>query len=410
MQRRSPYLQSCELMANFKPSGTKLPILLAIPVLVVFGVAAVWMLGPDDPDPPRPPGPPPEMNDPLSRPPDNTGTDPLTVDPGSIKRPTPGSGSPDSVEMADAMLNEAWNAMRSIRARLELKFKYAEYELDRGWTIGTVMRHPERLDGEHFKADDFVLSFPEGEEMIALVECSTAKGIRLPDGALSMRLNLQNGECEEGGTIYARNASGEVLLADEHYRWMSTMLQSAAVRHMLSHFQPDGEASSELFEYIREPFERTDLSSSSTGEIASFACRSVRGEPLAYPGVISIDYASEKITLSSVPSRDWMPLPKSAEDFSENYEWYMRWMAKRAIEIVRQEGHSREVTRQEFQYVEWYFTSSGVCPLDLNMIISKDDPLVVTLELRSSWGRQLPFKPVRYVAEPDKNRYGFEQD
>ena len=107
-------------MVNFKQSSTKLPILLALPVLALLGVAAVFLLGPDDPDPPKPPGPQPELNEPET-PPGNDGEDPLKVDPSTIKRPTPKPGAPESIDVAEAMYAEAFEHMRAVRARLELK-------------------------------------------------------------------------------------------------------------------------------------------------------------------------------------------------------------------------------------------------------------------------------------------------
>ncbi|MCA8913698.1 MAG: hypothetical protein KDB82_18585 [Planctomycetes bacterium] len=397
-------------MVNFKQSSTKLPILLALPVLALLGVAAVFLLGPDDPDPPKPPGPQPELNEPET-PPGNDGEDPLKVDPSTIKRPTPKPGAPESIDVAEAMYAEAFEHMRAVRARLELKYKYADYQLDRAWTLETVMRHLEKLDGEYFQRGDFRLSFPEGDEPEVLIECVTQKGAELPDGTLSLAVNLRTGKSAEQGVLYARNRQGGVLLnADDTWR-VRNLLQRCAIAHILAQLKHEGEGvapTDDLINSTWEHFEHDDFSITTRGQAVAFACRSIMGEPLAEPCVIDVDYARKRVSLSSMPSNPWPPGPESAESLQDSAEWYLRSIAESASALVKKEGHGEEVSLDELEVSPWYFTQMGVCPFDLTIRVKKGERVTVTLEIRSSWGRPLRCKYVRLIACPDQDDYRFE--
>lgn len=399
-------------MANFKPRSTKLPILLALPLLALVVVGAVLLLEPDDPEPPPPPNP--ELYDPEPGPAaDNGEPVPLEVDPNTITRPKPRPGAPETVELANAILDEAWSAMREIRARLELKYKYADYAIDRSWTISSVMRRPEKLSGTYFATEDFSIEFPESEDPFVEITCLTRKGLPLPDGTLTMTLNLRNGECTEAGTIHARSIRGGVLLPDDHYRSLTNVLQRAAISHMIRHSREDTPSATTLEDLTSIRYQRfsaEDFGLVAAGETVTVSCRSIRGEPLEYPCEIKIDYSSSHITISNVPSREWMPLPESRQDFEDSGDWYLRQMVEQVSALIAQEGHPRQVTLKELSVNDWFFVSCNACPLDLNISLSAADPLVVTLEFKTSWGRPLPFKAVRFVGEPDKDRYGFEED
>ncbi|MEZ5990732.1 MAG: hypothetical protein R3E76_00060 [Planctomycetota bacterium] len=399
-------------MANFKTRSTKLPILLGIPLLALLGVAAFLLFDPSEPEPPTPPNP--GLNEPEFEPPlGNTEPDPLVVDPNTILRPEPRPGAPESVELADAILEEAWTAMRQIRARLELKYKYADYTLDRTWTIAGVMRRPEKLNGTYFGIEDFSVVFPKGDDPFAEITCLSRKGQKLPDGNLIMTLNLRNGECTEAGTIYARSAGGGVLLPDDHYRVLTNVLQRAAISHMIRHSKQitsKADTIEELTSIRYQRFSVQDFHLEDSGDSVKLSCRSIQGQPLEYPCEIAIDYDSRRIVVSEVPSREWMPLPTGRQDFEDSGDWYLRQMVEQVSQLIGQAGHSRQVTLKELSVNDWFFVSCNACPMDLTISVSAADPLVVTLEFKTSWGRPLPFKTVRFVGEPGKDRYGFEQD
>ena len=398
-------------MVNFKQNSTKLPILLALPVLVLLGVAAVCLLGPDDPEPPKPPGPEPIINEPSTEPPGNDGKDPLDVDPSTIKHPVPRPGAPESVEVAQAMYAEAFEHMRAVRARLELKYKYADYQVDRGWTLESVMRHLEKLDGEYFLRGDFKLSFPEGEEPEVLIECATQKGAELPDGKLSLSVNLRTGESVEQGTILARNPQGGVLLNADDTERMRYLLLRSAVNHMLLQLQVKDDSlapTEDLIDSRWSHFEESDFSVTARGKTVTLACRTIKGEPLAEPCVIGIDYAGRRVSLSSMPSHPWPSGPDSVEAVTESGEWYLRQFAESAATLVNTEGHDETVTFAELNMSSWYFVQMGICPFDMTIKVEKGDKVKVTIEIHSSWGRPLPCKYVRLVAHPAQNDYAYE--
>src|SRR5690606_5711084 len=112
--------------------------------------------------------------------------DPLHVDPDKIIRPNPQPGAPATAALATEIEAEARAGQEAIRARLELRFKNNGYEVNREWTLASVMRKLDVLEGKHFAAGDYRLSFPDSEHPIARVECATRKGAALPDGPLLM--------------------------------------------------------------------------------------------------------------------------------------------------------------------------------------------------------------------------------
>ncbi|MCB9894150.1 MAG: hypothetical protein H6839_06870 [Planctomycetes bacterium] len=393
-------------MSKQHAKSLKLPVLIAlVAVLVLAGVGAFFLL-PDDPPPqPRPPVPLPESNDPdPGHPPD---TDPLTADPNARPRPKPKPGAPDRVDIAQAMENEVREVLDQIRARLELKFKYAEYQLDPTWTLEQIMRRLERLDGEYFKGTDYALELKNGDEPTAEISCVSINGLQLADGPLRMTLNLRTGKSEMSGRIVARDTSGRVLLPNSAYAQLTNIIESAALSHAgMQRNAESGKLAS--FENVMSPW-RPDpfvLSDFTAGPVAGreltaeFACRTIQGEELAEPAVMTVDYATKKITISPASAPAWMPVPKDREQFKEDCRWALRAIAMRLARDMKNRGAS-EPDLSKVESVDWFFSSIGVLPFELRVDAAPDAPGNVGVEISTNFGRPLPFKRLRYVAQLD---------
>lgn len=383
-----------------------LPLLLGVPVLALLGVAAVILLGPHNAPTPHAPAPNVSESDPPATHP------PRELPPPHIDQPPPQpehphAGTPDNVADADAMLEEARAAMRRIRGRLELKYKYAGYELDRNWTLDKILRHPERLNGKYFEVGDFALSFDPGKPLV-VIGCKTHKGEALPDGELSLSVDLSNGRSTEQGSLFAHVANG-VLLPDDARKEAVRILQRAVVTHMrASSKTADGVAGKGLdrSEADGTSFSPDDFTCTISGKTAAFACRTIKGRKLARPLVVTVDYAARNVKLSG----PWMRMKSTRDSFIQYGDYYLHLLAVQIAEIAKRKDHPRAVRLGELNLDDWFFNALGICPFDLKIEIGKDDPLRVTLSVATYFGQPLPFKELRYVAVPDQKHYGFEPD
>ncbi|MCA8916763.1 MAG: hypothetical protein KDB90_15325 [Planctomycetes bacterium] len=392
-------------MLKRQAQSKKLPLLIALlAVLVIGGVGAFFLLPEEPPPQPKPPAPIPQANEPgHQNPPD---TDPLTADPNARPRPKPKPGAPDRVDVAQAMANEVRDGLDAIRARLELKFKYAEYQLDRSWTLELIMRKLERLDGEYFLGTDYTLALPQGDEPVAEISCVTIKGAELPDGPVRLTVNLRTGESTTTGRIFARDKAGRVLLADAAYAQATRILQNAVLNH--ANMQADigdgilAPLENTLRAWRVDPFIDSDFKAA---EVAGrsltieFACRTVQGEELSEPAVITVDYGARSVVLSRVSAPTWMPMPSNREKFKDDCRWSLRAMTTQLARQLADGKSAEEVRVGGVNSLHWVLTSLGVLPFELKVEISADTPQTVAVEVSTNFGRPLPFKRLRYVAQ-----------
>lgn len=379
----------------------KLPLLLAVPVMLVLAAVAVFLLLPDQPPPPPTPDPAPLDNSGVAKPPDD-GEDPLPAEIDPRPRPKPNNGAPESGSVADAMLAEAWGAMEDIRSRLELKYKYAKYKLDRTLTLETVLRRLSRLDGDYFKGTDYALSYPESEEDLVQIECLTIEGRDLPDGPLTMTVEMRTGESTTEGTIFARNAEGYVVLGDSAYRALTVIMRES----ILDHFNVQNGYTEGLADLVAltpnevpEPFSTDDFKASSSGAMGyRLSCATVDGEGLAQPVVVTADYDVNTISITSIPSDDWMRPPDDRERLKNRIDWLLQDMARNALNQLEREIKAEDIRIYTLGASWWYFRWAELSPFDVKLEITPGDSPKVTLTVATSFGKPLPFKPVRFVA------------
>lgn len=397
-------------MATLKPRSVRLPLLIALPVLVLLGLAAVLLSGQEPPPPPRPPAP--NLPEPDNTPPPQPDADPLQADPDPQPRPI--SGAPATAQEAEEMADEAWGALENIRARLELKYKGAEYKLDRGWTIAILMRRLERLDGKYFKGTDFALGFPEGDEPVAVARCVTRCGDSLPDGELKLTVNLRTGITEKAGRLLARTPEGLLLLGEREYARLDEFLCEALFRHSERQQAQSGGGLAPLdglYDDPEEPFDAASLSAKAVANrplAVEFACRSVNGERLAEPAVITLDYADNTVSISSVSAKSWMPLPDDREAFKDQCRWYLRILAGTARNALEAGTPRDRITLTGEERFGWAMRYARLLPLDVKLTISEAEPWTITLEVATQFGRPLPFKSLRYVTGGKDGRDGWE--
>lgn len=388
-------------------SSVKLPLMIAAPVLLVIGGVAAFFLLPDPPAPPPQPAPQPLDNTGNERPPDN-GEDPLPVEIDPRPRPEPNNGAPDSAALADAMLEEAWGAMENIRSRLELKYKYAEYTLDRELTLEAVMRKLSRLDGTHFKGADYALSFPPGEGDLVRIECRTIETRPLPDGPLVMTVDMRTGETSKEGTIFARNTEGYVLLGDPAYRALTEIFQYAVNDHFsVQQETPEGLADVELLmpDEPEAPFKAGDFKVSKVGEMGfRISCSSVSGEAIASPVSLTGDYESNTISVSTAASEDWMRPPTNREEVKDRLDYVLRTMARAVFQQMDAGKKPAELRVYRLNAYYWYLRWAQISPFDIRFEVTEGETRKVTFTVATSFGKALPFKPVRYVATSGDER------
>jgi hypothetical protein len=369
------------------------PLLIALPVLLALATGAVLML---QPDPAPPPSPPPIENAPPELP-DNTPEQPL--EPERPISPSPPHGGPTSAAVADAMRAEARAALEAIRARLELKYKYADYSLDRSLTVESLMRKLERLDGEHFRGTDFHLTF--GEEVTAVIECRTAAGNELPDGVLSMRVDLRTGLSDLSGTIFARTHDGRLLPGAEDYRALSEFFSSCVLRHYST--QAGLENGIAPVNLPRRPdwLTEEDVRVTTDPEHRRYSLRieTLKGTALAEPLQVAVDYAAGTIEATEAASEEWLRGPEDREDFKSSIRWALYWTAMRASQLVMQGAEPASIRASSLGTSYWYFRRYGFTPFDVRVTIDATDAQApaVTLEIATSYGRPLSFNPVRFV-------------
>lgn len=374
---------------------------MALPVLLVLGTVAVFLLLPDPPAP---------LPSPIPQPLDNGGTtpwvddgdDPLPADPDLRPRPRPNNGAPDDASVADAMLEEAWSAMGDIRSRLELKYKYAEYTLDRSVTLAALMRKLERLDGKYFRGTDYALHYPEGSVDTVRIECVATNGRALPDGALAMIVDMRTGETQVEGTVFARNAEGYVLLGDEAYRELSRVFRESVLAHynlQQNEVETLVAVTRLVPEDIPEPFQPDDFKATAVGSMGyRLSCSTVRGEPLAKPVGISADYTANTISVTGVASDDWMRPPDDRERLKNRIDGLLDEMAHMALDQLKAGTKVDQLRIYLLGGSWWYFRWAELSPFDVKLAVIDGESPKVTLTVETAFGRSLPFKAVRFVA------------
>lgn len=393
-------------MAILKQASVKFPLLLAVPVLLVIGVVAVIMLQPEPPPQPKPPEPLP-LNDGPG--PSADGGDPL-IDPDPRPRPQPKPGAPTEITVAQAMEAEVDRAFEEVRARLELKFKGAEYVLDRTWTLEQVVRRTDKLIGTHFDATDYTLTFPQSDDALAEITCATVKGLALPDGPLVMRVNVRTGETSRTGRILARNAAGYVLIGETEYRLITDVLRGAVSEHLmrqrhvesgLAEFTPV-----ELRSESAMAVEDFTATPSKTGLGVVFACRTIQKAELAEPAVIVVDYGLRSVKISEVDNVGWMQFDLDREQFTRRSDWLLRNVTTYVTQQAANGAAIENIRVELADNNEWRWHYSSLTPFDIK--IAECSPERVVLEISTHYGRPLPFAKVRYVAEPAAGTYKFE--
>ncbi|MCB9934606.1 MAG: hypothetical protein H6840_02855 [Planctomycetes bacterium] len=313
------------------------------------------------------------------------------------------------------MADEAWAALDDVRARLELKYKQAEYRLERTWTVESLMRRLDRLDGKYFHGTDFTLSFPEGEEPVVEVACVSMDGAKLPDGELRMNVNLRTGRTTKSGCILARNTDGLVLLGERETKTLSDWMLHAVYAHLEAQTArtEDGLAPLEdLFEKgSPTPFLPDDFRATQVVErpmAIELTCSTLQGKQLAEPAVIVLDYAARRAKISGPKSAAWIPIPESREDFKERCLWLTRLLTRTARMNLDAGMQRQEVLDRFVVPTGWALRWAGILPFDIKMEISEESPWIITVEIVSSFSRPLPYPAPTYVSRQAKGQEGWE--
>jgi len=396
-------------MVKVKIGSAKLPLLLALPVLIVIGIVG-FALQPDDPPANHGPEPEPILDcGGPHLPPDNRGG-PIT-DPDPRPRPDAKPGAPTSAAEAAALELEAWASIEAIRARLELKYKYAEYQLDRGWTLEVVMRKLDALNTTNFAAADYTLTFPEGAEPGAVISCASRKGHKLADGALTMTVDLRTGRSVKDGRILARTADGYVLLGEGEYALMCELIRSAAAAHVVRQ-AASGEALAPVEGLIAQAgsFFAADFSAGASEASAlaiEIACRTFRGEPLAEPGVLTLDYKARSASLSRVSAKSWFPVPER-EELENVLRWRLRSIARWALTQVEGGKAAVDLRPEGGEQNAWLWQHMNLLPFDIQIVVDAAKPKRVELRIGTVYGQKLPFGRLTYVMDQEANTSGFE--
>jgi len=390
--------------------SARLPILIALPVLLILGAVAVVLLLPDPPTPPPAPDPRP-LDNTTEIPPADGGDDPLEYKPDPRPQPRPDHGAPDSAAKAEAMLEEAWGAMEEIRSRLELKYKYADYTLDRTLTLETVMRKLSRLDGAYFVGNDYALAFPEAEGDLVRIECATISGRDLPDGPLSMSVDMRTGETKRDGKLFARDANGHVLLSDTDCRTLTELLREPVLTHFAHQRALTGElapVTNLLPEAPPSPFSADDFKAIAVGAMGyRLSCHSVGGQTLATPIDITGDYATNSISVTSLPSRQWMPPPDDRESFKRRIQGLLDDVSRMAITQLENGTKVEDLRVYLLGGSWWYYRYADFSPFDIKLEVTDLEARKITITVAGSYGSPLPFKAVRFISDGsgDGNHY-----
>lgn len=386
--------------------SVKLPLFMAVPVILGLCFAVYFLLPPDTPAPPTS-EPLPLDNSPAALPPDNEPS-PLPVDVDTGPPTRTGFQSPRDPEVAAAMSEEAWLALGEIRSRLELKYKYADYVLDRNLTLDSVMRRPDRLKGNYFRPDDYELRFPAGDADLASIECRRVQGDELPDGPLRMVVDLRTGETKQEGSILARDAAGRVLLGADEYTVLWELMRSAILTHFRQQQNMENELSkgSVLPDEMPNPFTAEDLSFKPDGDLRYIlGCETLRGIPLAQPIRVVGDYSANTLSVTHVDSPEWNPLPTDRTEFEDRVEGLLEDIHRMVRIHLSAERKPEELRVYMLGGSWWYYRWAGITPFDVKIDVSSEDPRKITLRVATAFGRALPFEPVQYIAEaePDAN-------
>lgn len=390
--------------------STRLVILIALPATGLLILGVVWWMLPS----PRPPAPTPQPAPEPGMETDPHSPDIVEHDPA----PPPATNAPDSAVVAEAMKTEAFSSMKRIRSRLELKYKYADYKHDSAWTVKSVMRRPERLDGEYFLGMDFKLQFDDPEEPVVTLSAATAQGINLPDGPLTLTVDLSSGKSTEAGELYARDRNGRLLLSDEHYDEGSSVLMSA-LYHWVT-LQRLGESDDERrsdendrFErnlgYGLEEFDRDDLVVGKTlpnGKI-EFSLRTLKGQPMSWPCVLYVDQTNMSVEIAEAPSTAWMPVPSDAEWLKRYLSWRISNHCKDLLSSDS-DTESLLTTPSPDALPIYVLETSESLPSDWTIDLERGETTKLVFQLHSSFGRALPFGKLRYVYDVKANSGEFE--
>jgi hypothetical protein len=155
-----------------------------------------------------------------------------------------------------------------------------------------------------------------------------------------------------------------------------------------------------------EPFDATDFARTRAGSATEFACRTLHGEKLAEPAVITIDYTAGTAKISQVSAASWMPLPDDRKRYQDRCEWYLNALARHALKLVADGKPASDAMK--WQNISWMLSSTGLLPFDLKISVTDDTPRKAVIEIGSSFGRALPFRRLRYVTQEGAQKGAFQ--
>ncbi len=386
-------------MLNIPPIAsvpTQRLLVLVLPIFVILVAGTVYALLPDDtPPPPQPntgllPDP-----DPLPPPKPGPGPlEPLVTEPKGKRR----AGAPASLVEADAILREVNEKLSSVRARLELKFKVNEYLHDPAWTLEGVMRRLSTMDGTHFRAADYSLTFPDPAAPVAHISCNTRQGAALPDGPIVMVLNLKTGKSELKGDLLARDDYDRVYLSDN--------VASVAANEILGRFATDflkrtGGSVEHSPRYRRwrdeEVLARFNISAKMLSEdppVVEYACRTVAESELAEPMILRFDYGTWQMQRSECSCTAWQPAIPDRAEFCDQLRWRIASIAEHAASALRAGAQVTERTIGQTGVSPWSVQGDGFLPTDFRISAAGT---TVRVTLASSLGRPLPYAAIVYT-------------
>jgi hypothetical protein len=371
-------------------------LVLVLPIFVILVAGTVYALLPaDTPPPPQPntgllPDP-----DPLPPPKPGPGPlEPLVTEPTGKRR----AGAPASLAEADAILREVNEKLAAVRARLELKFKVNEYMHDPAWTLEGVMRRLTVMDGTHFRASDYSLTFPDSAAPVAHIGCNTRQGAALPDGPIVMVLNLKTGESEIQGDLLARDDYDRVYLPDS----VARVAADEVFRMFTADFLLRTGADAEVAARSRRWRDESELSSFTftatvlhdSPAVVEYACREAAESQLAEPMVLRFDYGTWLLERSDCTNSAWQPEVPDRAEMADRLRWRIASVAEMAGNSLRGGVALTERTIGKAGVSQWHVLGSEFLPSDLRIVSSGT---TVRVTLATSLGRPLPYAAIVYV-------------
>lgn len=371
-------------------------LVLVLPIFVILVAGTVYALLPDDtPPPPQPntgllPNP-----DPLPPPKPGPGPlEPLVPEPLGKRR----AGAPASLAEADAILREVNEKLSAVRARLELKFKVNEYSHDPAWTLEGVMRRLTAMDGTHFRAADYSLTFPDAAAPVAHITCNTCQGAALPDGPIVMVVDLKTGKSELRGQLLARDDYDRVYLPEPAARIAADEVHRLFTEDFLLRTGADTEVAARSRRWRDEDelkhFTFAVKVLHDSPALVEYACREAGGSPLTEPMVLRFDYGTWVLDRSDCSNTAWQPAIPERSEMMSDLRWRIGSVAEMAGNSLRGGVALTERTIGKSGVSQWHVLGSEFLPSDLRIACSGT---TVRVTIASSFGRPLPFAALVYT-------------